>query len=131
MIWVGDKIMLCRRKNTDTWRGYWANAGGSVEPTDESLSHAVQRELMEETGYYLNRAEIEIIDCYQEKNFKCFIFEGQIPSYRFQDIKNTEPDKHTEWELFTIEEALKLKLMPSIREHLTNNLDTLAKKHAS
>ena len=118
LVWWDGKVMLTQRRKTPYFSGYWAAVGGSVEP-NEFVEEAIRREMMEETGVFIPNYDIHLIDCYQEDDFKCFFFEAQMPPYRFKDIKNTEPKKHSPWQLFTIEEALKLpKLMPAIRELL-------------
>jgi len=124
MVWFVNKghepkLMLCQRKAAcKTFVGWWAAVGGKVD-MHECAIRAVQREMMEETDVYISRDELVLIDSYQEGNFKCFIFETELGLYRFNDIKNLEPKKHTPWQLFTTQEALALpNLMPALREIL-------------
>jgi 8-oxo-dGTP diphosphatase len=51
----GISVLLIKRKN-DPFKGLWAIPGGFVEK-DESLEHAVSRELQEETGIEVNYLE--------------------------------------------------------------------------
>jgi 8-oxo-dGTP pyrophosphatase MutT (NUDIX family) len=114
MLWFDDKVMLTQRKGK-LWKGWYAAVGGKVEP-NESIMRAAQRELYEETRMYASLADIEIVDFYQENDFKAFMFEVKYGAYRFSDVKNSEPKKHSPWQLFTIDEALALpKLMPALR----------------
>jgi 8-oxo-dGTP pyrophosphatase MutT (NUDIX family) len=125
ILWFGDKICLTQRLKTKTFSGFWACAGGSVDDTDESITHAAQREILEECGHqiFFTRDSLNIVDCYQEGDFKCFVFEGKMGAYRFTDIRNPEPDKHSDWTLFTPKEILKLKnVMPSIKMYIRNYL---------
>ena len=119
LLWFGDKILLTQRRNVPHFKGYWAAVGGSVEPTDTTLARAASRELQEETDIFVRDIELDIVDCWQENDFKCFIFQTKLSPYRFGDVKNTEPKKHSPWQLFTVQEALKLKpLMPALLEYL-------------
>lgn len=68
---------------------------------------------------YVPKGELRLIDSHYEGEFKCFVFETEIGSYRFNEIKNVEPKKHTPWQLFTMKEALALPdLMPALRKIL-------------
>lgn len=125
MAWFKDPItkvrsllLTKRRRACKTFPGWYAAVGGKID-AGECAIQAVQREMVEETGFYILREELSLIDCYVEADFKCFIFETEIGQYRFNDIKNREPKKHSPWKLYTIHEALKLpKLMPALREIL-------------
>lgn len=124
MIWflckTGEpKIMLAKRlAPCKTFVGYWAAAGGKVD-SDECAISAAQRETQEETGMKIARDQFKLVDCFVEDDFRCFLFEVHLPLHRFNEIKNTEPDKHTPWEIFTVQEALKLpRLMPALRKLL-------------
>lgn len=46
--------LLLQRSLTDSYGGFWENPGGSVEPSDASLLHAVAREVFEETGLHVS-----------------------------------------------------------------------------
>ena len=45
-----SRLLLLRRAPTDTHPNEWEVPGGGVDPTDESLLHAVAREVFEEAG---------------------------------------------------------------------------------
>lgn len=114
----GTRIMLTKRRGTKTFSGWWAAVGGSVEP-NEYIERAMVREMQEETAVFVPSYDMHLIGHYQEDDFTCYFFETELQEYRFKDIKNTEPKKHAPWQLFTIDEALKLpKLMPALRELL-------------
>jgi len=118
-MWFGDKLMLSERKTT--YKGMWAAAGGSVEPSDITLTNAAQREVLEETGHYGHINDFVIVDSYDHDGWRCFLFEYKAYGENgFRDIKNKEPKKHGPWKLFTVEEALALNLMPAIREYLVD-----------
>ena len=62
----------------------------------------------------------KFIDCfvYDRRKIKAFLFELRLPGWWFNYVQNTEPKKQGPWKLFTIKQALKLKLMPSIKSYL-------------
>ena len=118
ILWVNGKIMLCERRK-GKFRGYFGVAGGKIE-SDESILVGVLREFGEETGASLYNRNIEFLDCYilPKAEQKVFIFESLQPLPFWNNIKNTEPEKHGKWNLYTKEQALKLQLMPHIRQYL-------------
>lgn len=113
------KILLTQRSALcKTFPGWYAVVGGSVEDGECAIDGAI-REVWEETGLSRPRNEYFLLDCYTEETFKCFIFELHLSTDFFIQIKNTEPEKHSPWTLYSIEDALKLpKLMPAIEEIL-------------
>ena len=48
-----DHILLIQRAATDGFPNMWETPGGGVDLDDETLSHALARELLEETGLVL------------------------------------------------------------------------------
>ena len=129
MVWFTNSqdqkfLMLTKRLTVPKFSGWYAAVGGSVEK-GECVIRAAQREMIEETEVYVGRDELKLIDCYTEDDFKCFIFEVYMGTYRFNEIKNAEPEKHSPWKLYTSEEALKLpNLMPAVAEILLTNQQT-------
>lgn len=120
ILWVEGKIMLCRRK-TGKFEGHFGCAGGKIEKNEDILD-GVRREFFEETGAYLYAGGVKLIDCYviPKAEQKIFIFENVQPEFFKVNIQDTEPDKHSPWIFYTKKEALKLNLMPYIREYLEN-----------
>jgi 8-oxo-dGTP pyrophosphatase MutT (NUDIX family) len=120
IIWCGGKIVLAERKAT-SFSGYYGVAGGKINKGENILDGTV-REVWEETGAYIYKGGLDLIDCYvlDDKKQKVFIFESGQDIIYFHNIKHTEPKKLGPWKLYTKEEALKLNLMPYIREYLEN-----------
>lgn len=50
---------LLIKRNTQPYFGMWALAGGFLDPTDEDLKDAAIREVKEELGIELNRADVQ------------------------------------------------------------------------
>ena len=63
---------FAKRLDVPHFSGYWAAVGGSVNRTDENLNRAIQREMLEETDMFTMSEQFQIVDCFQEKSFKCF-----------------------------------------------------------
>ena len=120
-IWKDNRIFLSKRiEKGDFHKGFWQDPGGKMEDGETPVK-AILREVEEETGLEFCKYEIEFVDCfiYKPRKIKSFIFTANLEDGFWPD--NNEPDKQTDWELFTINEALKLKLMPSVRYYLTNH----------
>jgi 8-oxo-dGTP pyrophosphatase MutT (NUDIX family) len=129
MVWFTDIrgnrfIMLTKRLKVPRFSGWYAVVGGSMEE-GEGATRAAQREMQEETAMYVSRDDLKVIDCYQDGDLKCFIIEVEIGLYRFNEIKNIEPEKHSPWVLYTVAHALELpNLMPAIKEILLTKRQT-------
>ena len=119
IMWFGDKIMLAQILKPGYHKGYWTDPGGKVND-GELIQNALTREVYEETGVFFPNIDYELIDCfvYSERKIKSFLYVIKPGLHRFWEIKNTEPKKQSKWQLFTLEEALKLKLLPSVRNYL-------------
>lgn len=118
VIWIRGKVLLSQRKDTKTFSGYWESTGGKVE-INESLTQAAIREIREETGLNIMHHELYIKDCIinDPTTEKCFLFEAILNHHIFSDVQNTESQKRSKWKLFTSDEALKLNLMPGLKEY--------------
>lgn len=122
-IWFGNKIMLSQVLK-DSWdKGFWSDAGGKVEPK-ESILDAVKREVYEETNLYLHYSIFHLVDCFilDKRKIKAFVFDVKLTREDFIFVKNKEPKKQSNWELFKLKDALKLNLTPSVRFYLENFL---------
>lgn len=121
LIWCGKKILLSERKKKGRFQGFFAAVGGKID-TGEDITQGLCREIYEETGAYIYNGSMKIIDCYilPEVKQKAFVFESfQNPTF-YHNVSNVEPHKHGEWKLYSIQEALNLKLMPYLRDYLQN-----------
>ena len=126
-LWFGHRVALSRVVKKAYHQGFYSDAGGKINDGEDILSAAL-REVKEETGLQFIPTQLRFIDCfiYPERKIKSFLFEVKLSEFYFQNIQNTEPHKQSDWQLFTIQEALKLKLMPSVKHYLISlyNNDT-------
>lgn len=120
MLWFGERLMLAKRLDTKTFSGFYEAVGGKVEE-GETISRAIQREIREEAGIFVPIYELESVDCITDDptTEKCFIFRRATYPNNFSDVTHRERRKRTPWKLYTIEEALKLKLMPGLKENMS------------
>lgn len=51
VLWRGDRVLVCRRRDTDSHPGRWEFPGGKVEP-GESPAECLRREIAEELGVH-------------------------------------------------------------------------------
>src|SRR3954469_10008723 len=58
---AADSVLLIRRteREGDSWSGQWSLPGGRRDPGDVDLLHTALRELEEECGIRLRRADVE------------------------------------------------------------------------
>lgn len=56
-----QRVLLIRRaeRTGDSWSGHWSFPGGRRDPRDPDLLHTALRELAEECGIHLGRADVE------------------------------------------------------------------------
>ena len=123
-LWFGNEILLAKRIN-GTFANHYTCPAGKIEDGEDILSGLI-REIKEETNFKIKKKQLKLIDCYflpdRRPPKKVFVFESLLPSnyYDFYFGENPEPHKHEDWMLYTRKEALKLKLMPNLREYLLN-----------
>lgn len=120
-MWFGNKLALSKVLKESWHKGYWGDVGGKVEK-GELPFHALKREIQEETGMIVDDYQIDFIDCFvfPKREIKTFIFECSLMESEFSLMKHTEPSKLGPWMLFTKEQALKKRIMPSVRYYLKN-----------
>lgn len=108
-------IYLSIRKNTETWKDCFAFAGGRIDPDDFSSKYAAHREVYEETGLFIGTTRLIPLwnGSTETANYE-YIY---LLELRDDEIPlNMEPSKHGNWELYTIEEARKMKIIPVMLE---------------
>lgn len=107
----GAYIWLCQRTGTTYYRDLWQLPGGGAD-RGECRHGAALRELEEETGLrlasltYVGRAQTEHpgkppeMEAQQFKYWEAFFAaEFDLGAVR---LKNTEPDKHSDWQRFPL-----------------------------
>jgi 8-oxo-dGTP pyrophosphatase MutT (NUDIX family) len=118
-LWFGKKIALAKVLKEAYHKGWYCDSGGKIEK-NETVLRAVQRETEEETGIFFLQSQFEFVDCfiYNERKIKTYLFKVELDEYAFHLMKHTEPTKLSPWKLYTVKQALKLPLMPSVKFYL-------------
>lgn len=120
----GDELVLIKR--TKPGRDpYWVTVGGGVEAEDASIEHALHREVFEELGGKLSRAELVhlITDSLDNGLGVQHIFAARLDQMDIQARTGTEFDKpdRGSYEVvrvpFTAEAIRQLNLMPPELAH--------------
>jgi 8-oxo-dGTP pyrophosphatase MutT (NUDIX family) len=114
-IWLSQRLVSYET-------GKYACPGGMVEDTDASNVHAIQRELLEETGINvtdLDRFKRSIVSYHNGgKSDVTQWFILQLSDSLNETPIDTEPHKHSPWTLYTLDNAKNLPLMVSTRDVL-------------
>jgi len=123
----GNKCLLCKRSNVETYSGEWSIPGGKVEPGEEIID-AANREFYEETNKTLT-GELEFIGVMSRMNRKgtkissmMYVFLIDVDKPIHPDLENAEyGEEHSECGYFSIDN-LPEPLAENLKEHLTNVL---------
>ena len=123
----GNKCLLCKRSNVETYSGEWSIPGGKVEP-DEEIIDAANREFYEETNKTLT-GELEFIGVMSRMNRKgtkissmMYVFLIDVDKPIHPDLENAEyGEEHSECGYFSIDD-LPEPLAENLKEHLINVL---------
>jgi 8-oxo-dGTP diphosphatase len=90
----GEVLLLRRSTTSRTDPGKWCRPGGQVE-FGESVTDAVERETMEETGIVVRAVRpLEFTDDRSEDASKHWIALGYLAEHVSGEPVNVEPDKH-------------------------------------
>ena len=79
--------------------GYWSIFTGAVDPEDESIAHAAQRELKEETDLEVRLEDLISIGKVENPGCTLNIYAYESPELVFPLLD----DEHTEWGWFSID----------------------------
>lgn len=83
-----DKVLLCLRKNTEFYPGYWAFPVGRVE-VGENFVDALRRELFEEVAIQMLNCESLTTLYDHEQNIQHMVY--RVTEWR-GEVQNLEPD---------------------------------------
>jgi ADP-ribose pyrophosphatase YjhB (NUDIX family) len=123
----GNKCLLCKRSNVETYSGEWSIPGGKVEPGEEIID-AANREFYEETNKTLT-GELEFVGVMSRMNRKgtkissmMYVFLIDVDKPIHPDLENAEyGEEHSECGYFSIDD-LPDPLAENLKEHLINVL---------
>jgi len=123
----GNKCLLCKRSNVETYSGEWSIPGGKVEPGEEIID-AANREFYEETNKKLT-GELKFIGVMSRMNRKgtklssmMYVFLIDVDKPIHPDLENAEyGEEHSECGYFSIDD-LPEPLGENLKEHLINVL---------
>lgn len=97
-----DRVLLSKRRQ-DPWRGEWAAPGGKLEKY-ETFTQCATRELLEETGIYLNSIPtLFCVDEYISAKTGTHVITGICVAHvpNGVAVQLLEPTKHEGWEWFS------------------------------
>ena len=119
----GNKCLLCKRSNVETYSGEWSIPGGKVEPGEEIID-AANREFYEETN-------LEITDPIKYlgkiKRYKSGKIKSELNIFLFEVNEEIEPNlghaqdghEHTECGYFSIEEIEDLNMVGGLKDFIS------------
>ena len=92
-------LLLKRTSHEDVFPNVWELPGGHVEVTDESVVHAVAREVLEETHLIVSNivGEIEETTWESKDQSKSNIQLNHVVTVQEGDVK-LNPEEHSDWQ---------------------------------
>jgi len=115
MIEQEDKLLLSLRQNTPFFSGHYGLLGGKIEE-NESITHALIRELYEEIGITVTKENLHFVHCLSfinEKGVAIVAFVFKATTWQ-GDVANCEPDKIAELQWYALD-ALPENVIPRHR----------------
>jgi len=107
-----DRIAVNQRIGTIKHRDQWQFPGGTVNPAEPVLT-AAQRELGEETGLWLALERFQYLG--SDLRTEPYVYTGHaflVLLEPGENLRNCEPEKHSDWVWVTREELEKLDMLP-------------------
>ena len=123
----GNKCLLCKRSNVETYSGEWSIPGGKVEP-DEEIIDAAHREFYEETDKKIT-GDLNFLGVMGRMNRKgtkqssmMYVFLADVKEPIHPDLENAEyGEEHSECGYFSIDD-LPEPMGENLKEYLTKVL---------
>lgn len=109
----GNDLYLSQRINTSNFSDLWQFAGGKLETNEQPLLGAL-RELKEETGLDLEMGRLLYLGSIVGDPTTKVCYTYYVKLSENESPKHTE-DTMTDWKLMSFDEALKLNLMPGLK----------------
>ena len=110
-------VFLSKRVKTKTFPDLWQFPGGKLEG-DELPIYGAIREVKEETGLDIDYSRLDYkVGIVGDKTTRvCYTYVVQLEQ---NEVPKKMEDLATEWQWFTFDEAIKLPLLPGLKELLT------------
>ena len=109
-----EKILLLKRVNDRSYPECWGIPSGKLQP-DEPFVRAIVRELFEETSILLSSANLKLVKRYciarKEMSFVYTVYLCRLIEVPPIVIS---PKEHTRFDWFTLDDALRLELVPDL-----------------
>lgn len=90
-----EKVLLIRKKRPAFLVGKMTGIGGHVEDFDESHTHAIQREVEEESNIQLSLDQIYLIDSVSKDDYSLDVYAIVINVEQFNNFKNNIDEEQT------------------------------------
>lgn len=130
MILKEKKVLLGRRNDNPekadselSGEGTWTMPGGKME-FGESFEKAAIREVVEETGIFLDKERLKLISLNNDKTENAhFVTIGFLYESSIEEAKVMEPEEIVEWKWFGLESLPSKMFFPSakiIKNYLNN-----------
>ena len=112
-----DKVLLNKRADAES--EMWEFIGGGLE-SGETAHDAIRREILEEVGYNLaqEKDDLKLVGDFSFEDYrivaKVHFFTAEFPG--IEHFSDSDETLVADLKLFSLDEALKLKLLPITRE---------------
>lgn len=117
------KILLLKRVNDKSYPQYWGIPSGKIDENESDIK-AMIRELFEETHILLSSENLSLLKTYHINSDEMnFLYTLYFHNFELEPVVKIKNDEHQEFGWFSLEKALKLKLIPELDTCLKDVFD--------
>jgi len=110
-------ILLLKRTSHETaFPNAWELPGGHVEETDETIAHAVKREVLEETSLDVARIIGEIDSMTWGSKTKSNVQLNYVVTVHPRGTVKPNPEEHSDWRWAKLEDLESLYITPAMKK---------------